>query len=49
MKYFNVVFEGGHACGRYAEDENELLAIIAEEFPGRKIISIVECIRNLED
>lgn len=49
MKLFNVVFEGGQACSRYAEDENELIAMIAEEFPGRKILSIVEAICHDND
>lgn len=42
MKFYNIVFEDGGACGRYAEDEHILLAELSEEFPGRKIISIIE-------
>lgn len=42
MKFYNIVFEDGGACGRYAEDINALVAELSEEFPGRKIISIIE-------
>lgn len=42
MKSFYIVFSDGGSCIRYAEDKNALIAELAEEFPGRKILSIEE-------
>lgn len=49
MQKFNIVFEDGCACSRLAEDIDTLRAELAEEFPGRKIISIIETIENSEE